>query len=372
MASAGCHALLGIDDFHTEAPDAGADDAAIDAAADAAIDAPSDALTCYGTLKPICFASVPMGNVILTGTLNTTTDPRCVSYPQTGGPDLCVIAADTVTVQGATVVAGARPLVLVGATRVRVEAFLDASSRRGVVVGAAANPTGCPALAGTAASQGGGGGGGGGGFGVAGGGGGKGGNGATGSAGGPVVSPVTLIRGGCPGGKGGDGETGSAGGGGDGGGAVVLLSGAMIQVTSTGGVFASGAGGGGASSGPNRGAGGGGGSGGLLVLEAPAIDVQGTLTSNGGGGGGGGDAGGGQPGDNGTQQSYTQVANGGANEGASHGGPGGDGAFLGSTADPGLDAPNGGGGGGGGGVGVIWVKGTVSGGTKVSPALQVH
>jgi hypothetical protein len=37
-----------------------------------------------------------------------------------------------------------------------------------------------------------------------------------------------------------------------------------------------------------------------------------------------------------------------------------------------MQAQQGGGGGGGGSVGVIWVHGTITGGAKVSPAVQIH
>lgn len=363
IALSGCHAVLGIDEFHTI--DAGD----IDAPADAEIDAPSDSLTCFGTLKSICFTMPPTGDLMLSGTIDTSTDARCANYPQMGGVDLCVIAGATVTA-GAVRVQGTKPLVVVGMTMVSITGSIDASSI-GTEVGGGANGAGCTVTTGQAQSSGGGGGGGGG-FGVAGAGGGLGANGAMpGPSGAPIG--VTQIRGGCPGGKGGDGEPGSGGRLGASGGAIAVLAGTAIQVA--GGVYASGAGGGGGS--PlgtlNRGAGGGGGSGGLIVLEAPTINVTGTVAANGGGGGGGADAGTGFAGTDGTRMNYNVVPLGGNNEGGTHGGDGGDGGYVGGSAKAGREpGVGGGGGGGGGGVGVIWVHGALTGSNRFSPVPQMH
>ncbi len=363
IALSGCHAFLGIDDFQT-APDAG-----VDTSSDAEIDAPSDSLTCLGTLKSICFTMPPSGDLVLAGTIDTSTDARCANYPQSGGADLCVIAGATITV-GTVRVTGAKPLVLAAMTTISVTVQLDASSI-GVDVGGGANGAGCTVTTGQAQISGGGGGGGGG-FGAVGAAGGRGANGGNpGLAGAPIA--VTQIRGGCPGGKGGDGENGSGGRVGASGGALALLAGTSIQIA--GGVYASGAGGGGGSpASGNRGAGGGGGSGGLIVLEAPTINVVGTVTANGGGGGGGADGGNGSAGSDGARANYNSVAQGGNREGGSRGGDGGDGGYLAVAAMIGFAPPAsgfGGGGGGGGGVGVIWVHGAVT-GTRFSPAVQMH
>lgn len=369
IALSGCQSILGIDEFHT-AGDAGPEaDAAADAPSDADIDAPSDSLTCFGTLKSICFTTPPSGTVNLSGAFNTSSDARCVNYPQSGGPDLCVVSAATINA-GAMTVQGSKPLVLIATNTINVTGEVDASSSITGSIGPSANGAGCTVTTGGAQTQGGGGGGGGG-FGALGG---KGGGGAGGGAFGPAGATINVmqIRGGCPGGKGGDGETGTGGTIGASGGAIALLAGTSITINNTGAVYASGAGGGaGSPSGANRGAGGGGGSGGLIVLEAPSITVSGTVTANGGGGGGGADAGNGNPGQDGKKASYNVVALGGPNEVGTHGGDGGDGGATVTPARDGLLPPNGGGGGGGGGVGVVWVHGTLT-GTRVSPAPQVH
>lgn len=369
IALAGCQSLLGIDEFHT-AGDAGPEaDAATDAASDAELDAPSDSLTCFGALKSICFTSPPSGTINLSGTISTTTDVRCVNYPQSGGPDLCVISGATVNV-ATTSVQGNRPLVLVAMTTITVSGELDASSSAVGTVGAGANSAGCSVTTGGTQSSGGGGGGGGG-LGAVGGGGGKGSSGGLAGPGGAVTT-ISQIRGGCPGGKGGDGSLNSGGSAGAGGGSLTLLAGSSISVAAAGGLYASGAGGGlGGVAGANRGAGGGGGSGGLIVLDAPSITVAGTVAANGGGGGGGADLGVGNNGDDGKKANYNIFASGGQNEGASHGGRGGDGGVLGTAASAGELPGNGGGGGGGGGVGVVWLHGTLT-GTRVSPTPQVH
>lgn len=357
IALSGCHALLGIDDFQT----------ATDGGVDAQSDVPSDSPTCFGTLTSICFTTPPTGDLSLAGTIDTSSDARCTSYSQVGGPDLCVIAGASISV-GTVRVHGAKPLVLVGTSSISITTELDASSI-GTDVGGAANGAGCTVTTGQSQINGGGGGGGGG-FGVTGAAGGSGSSGAMpGPAGAPIA--VTQIRGGCPGGKGGDGEVGAGGRVGASGGAVALLSRGTINVV--GGVYASGAGGGaGNPAAANRGAGGGGGSGGLIVLEAPMINVTGTVTANGGGGGGGADLGNGSSGGDGNRMSYNLVAQGGANEASGKGGTGGDGGYLAIAAKSGF-APSGsgGGGGGGGGVGVIWVHGSIT-GSRFSPAFDLH
>ncbi len=379
IALSGCHALLGIDDFHT-ADAGGSSDARNDARSDANVDAFSDSLTCLGTLKPICFTTPPTGMLMIGGAIDTTSDVRCASYPQAFGPDLCVMSGSTVNVAAAMVV-GSRPLVLVATDLLTVSGALDASSRSSGMIGAGANGAGCSATAGAPQGQGGSGGGGGG-FGGVGGGGGKGSGGALQGAGGSLLT-VTDIRGGCAGAKGGDGDPASGGRVGRGGGALALIAGATIRIVDTGSVFASGTGGGrGCPVGSlDGGGGGGGGSGGLIVLDAPMLSISGIVTANGGAGGGGCDLGQGNDGQDGRQTSYNVAAIGGAAESATHGGRGGDGGYLANAAQAGLasvdnggggNGGNGGGGGGGGAVGVVWVHGTISGGARVSPAPQQH
>lgn len=368
LASTGCHALLGIDDFKTADAGPGAD-----APSDTFV---ADAQLCFGTLKSICLATPPLGTVIIAGTLNTTSDPRCVVVQQGSGlPELCVIPAGTISIEN-TIVIGTRPLVFIAAGSITVNGAIDASSIRGGRVGAAASTL--PCVSSQNGMQGDGGGGAGGSFGTMGAGGGRGGAGGTGAAGGTAggVTPVTAIRGGCAGGLGGKGGGPSEGAIGPSGGALAFYAGSQIAIVAAGSVYASGAGGGaGVQISGTKGGGGGGGSGGLIVLDAPSIQVLGTVTANGGGGGGGGDGSAGQPGVDGTTSAYSTAASGGAPQGSQQGGPGGRGSAVLISPAPGGSPPvggNGGGGGGGGGLGVIWVQGSLAGAGKFSPAPELH
>lgn len=146
---------------------------------------------------------------------------------------------------------------------------------------------------------------------------------------------------------------GSSGGGllsGVGGGAIQLVAGGSIVVSSTGYVDA-----------PGDGATGGGGSGGAILLEAPVVRVQGSLTANGGGGGGPG----GQDGATGTRTS-TRAA-GGNEADAAGGGAGGAGSDLdGAPGKLNVDYPDGAfSGRGGGGVGRIRIH-TRTGSAEIS------
>ncbi len=372
LSGSGCHALLGIDDFAT-----------VDASIDGPLESdgpPIDGTACFGTLVPICLPTTPSGTVILAGALDTATDPRCVVVSQVGAPELCVIAAANLSIEN-TQVTGSRALVLIGGAAVTINAILDASSTRAGIVGAAASTTACASTQ-VGASGGDAGGGAGGSFGTVGGNGGAGGPGGVGNAGGqaPAIISVTAIRGGCAGGKGGAGGGQSAGALGPSGGAIAIYSGSQIAIIAAGAVYASGAGGGAGSVAGSAGGGGGGGSGGLIVLDAPSIQILGTVAANGGGGGGGGDSGQGNPGGDGTTSSYNLAATGGLGQASDRGGVGGKGAALALGATVGASPPNsgggpgvgGGGGGGGGGVGAVWMHGSLAGGTKISPAPQVH
>jgi hypothetical protein len=183
---------------------------------------------------------------------------------------------------------------------------------------------------------------------------------AVGGAGGMVTGSDALVP--LCGGSGGGGEASPywpAGGvgGGAGGGAVQISSGELISVAA-GSVRAGGGGGpGGYESG-----GGGGGAGGAILLEAPVVEVVGSVLCNGGGGGAGAyhpAAGPGIDGDEGGA--------GGLSAGSgSAGGNGGSGAtWVGASARP--DPGNGGGGGGAAGririntlSGAALITGTVS------------
>jgi len=128
-------------------------------------------------------------------------------------------------------------------------------------------------------------GGGGGGYGGLGGSGAAGGGGAGqpgGSSYGDAV--ITLLVGGAGGGGGGGGAASGIGGGG--GGAIQLISNTSITVTMPAGAINAGGCAGTSGAGANDG-GGGGGAGGTIVLEAPTIEIAGSLAVNGGGAGAG-------------------------------------------------------------------------------------
>jgi len=333
---------------------------------------------CFGTglVTNVCLQQAPAGNVILaSGTIDTAMvgASNCNTIvSQSGGPSLCLIAADTISIPSGTIVRaqGANPLLLIGATRIDIAGELHVDSKRGGAIGAGAQAT-CASGDGVNGNMGAGGGGGGGSFGTAGANGGKGENSAAGTAGGTTTP--TAVRGGCAGGNGGTGDGGGgAGAGGAGGGAVYMIAGAiMIE----GSVDASGAGGGAGTSGTNSsGGGGGGGAGGLIGLDAPTITATGALFANGGGGGGGGGNQPGNVGSPGSDPATYQTGGTGGNGGAGGGGKGGTGFGLAAAAQTGTNFSTMycGGGGGGGGAGVIRVFQASPNalGANVSPAAQ--
>jgi hypothetical protein len=363
---------------------------------------PIDARVCFGVglLKNLCLLSPPAGDKILPSAINTDATETCTRVlPQTGSPtaapELCVIAAGTITAQGTVTVTGARALVLIAAETIVVAdgATLDASSttktnpRR---VGPGANLGPCARPGGADGQAAGAGGGAGGSLATKGGDGGRGNLNADpmkgqrvaqgGRAGGTQSAPL-LLRGGCPGGKGGDSQivagAGNGGAGGAGGGAVYLIAGASITVT--GDVFASGAGGDAINnnSGGEQG-GGGGGTGGMIGFDAPTVTLDGRVVANGGaGGGGGGQDTGGKPGGDGTTTDWNTQATPG--DGGSGGPPqiriakGAPGTAVGMTAN--IDGPDAdtGGGGAGGGLGIVTVYGKLAGAvSSVSPAPTTH
>lgn len=186
-----------------------------------------------------------------------------------------------------------------------------------------------------------------------------------------VIYCLTPLRGGSGGGGGGDVVGGE---GGAGGGALQISARDVITVGLKGVINAAGGTGGGGSG--VGGSGAGGGSGGGILLEAPTVNVSGTVAANGGGGGGGGAAFlAGKSGDDGKALGTAASGGDGANElfGANIGGKGGAGS---STGDGNENAGNGktgsgleyGQGGGGGGSGRICIRnrsGTVGG--TISP-----
>jgi len=320
---------------------------------------PDAAQQCFGSgTLAICLVE-PLAPTYLVepGTVTTidTATAACAAY--TGGePDLCVIAATTISIGGGLIGQGDRPLVLVGATAT-VTGTINVSSNL-YWGGSGHQPTECesgvPAMAN-------GGGGAGASFGGRGGDGG-GGNGSTTNGGtSPMSVTATRLRGGCQGrqGHGGDFLAGR------GGGAVAILA---SSITVGGTIDGSGSHGYGGTAGSSQGKGGsGGGSGGMIVLDAPAITITGQIFANGGGGGEGGeDTVAGSHGHQPNDAAARALGGGGATVNGGDGGAGSAGPELtGERGDDGIS--KGGGGGGGGGAGVIRVTSSPTGGGRVSP-----
>jgi hypothetical protein len=349
----------------------------------------SDAGFCLGgkLLGSVCLASAPTMPLAYaaTTTINTAQSSACTeTRAQTGGPSYCLIAATTIDIPaGATLRAiGPNPLVLFASGKITIQGTLDAASHVGdtldlkPVPGAGARTTvECNALGvdGTSSNDPayGGGGGAGGSFGGVGG---AGGNGRGGVAHGnprPASSPTVLV-GGCQGGHGGDGAGGGGGGaGGLGGGAIYVLAGESITVS--GKLNSAGAGGGAGGAGlDSSGAGGGGGAGGMIGLEAPHIDVTGTVIANGGGGGGGGGDQYNRPGSPGQDPQAPATPAPGGGGGSGGGAAGGAGSTAPLTGASGIavsGCSNGScaGGGGGGGGGIVHFYGTTTMVGSISP-----
>ena len=318
------------------------------------------------------------------GELITTMAESCdFVVNQTGGPSVCVVVAQNITLGGALVARGQLPLVLIATDTLTLldGGLISVDSRHGSVRnGAGANDTACalpvPGASPTATQ--GGGGGAGGSFGTIGGGGGNGQGGVAGGTPAPALAVLAAVRGGCKGGGGGM-FGGTSTGSGSSGGAVYLIAGRELTIAGT--IDASGEGGDGTSpSATGAGTGGGaGGSGGLIGLDAPHITLASTakLVANGGGGGGGSDGGtGGASGMNGGESNLAGpppfVAKGGL--GASASGAGGQGADALSAAGKGAGASTnviysaGGGGGGGAGFIKLYSAAIDDQGAAISPA----
>lgn len=342
LVCAGCNQILGVNDIALgDAGTSGGDGSG----------AGSQCITGVGSgaLFTPCFATLPTMDVILVGSIDTGTSNLCSVQKQSGGPDVCVVAGKTVTVQGNLRATGTRPLVLAAVTDLTVSAMIDLT---GGTPGAAGASTGD--CLGTAAGGDDGqspGGGGGGALGAPSASGGMGYAGATGGAGTGLIATPTFVRGGCNGAKGGAKGSVAGGAGGGGGGALYLIAGNSIDVQGGGTIAAPGGGGAGGLSG---GAGGGGGaSGGLVGLDAPGVFVDGTIYANGGGGGGGAGIGGaGSMGQTGT---LGNAAGGPPAGGGGNGGNGGVGTAAAGTGS--MPASNDcGGGGGGGSIGIVWMN----------------
>ena len=342
----GCRQILGIDEpSHEDAQ------------------GPPDAPSCYGdtsngSLITVCLQPT-IGNGVLNDAINTDTDGRCASLQPPIGPEVCVIEAVDVTIQGQITVTGKRPLVIVGTHTISITAtaVLDASSKLGLRSGPDSNDMSC--TPGTGAGSGGGGAGGS--FGAQGGNGGSLGD----RASGPQI-PM-FVRGGCAGSTG--TATGQLGGSGPGGGAVYLIAGRSIQVDGV--IVADGAGGRVGLTGLSISGGGGGGAGGLIGLDAPMVSGSGEIMAVGAGGGEGspGSTGSAANGDD-PSGKFSEIAKGGAI--SDSGGNGGNGGGFGLAATNGGSGSGsgsdiGGGGGGGGSVGVVWVRSSQFNVMNVSP-----
>ncbi|MGE0402172.1 MAG: hypothetical protein AB7T06_36055 [Kofleriaceae bacterium] len=283
--------------------------------------------------------------------------------------DVQAIFVDELSLDGTLRGVGTRPFAIIATGDVE----LVGTSLIEVGMGGAGAQTACanPAKDGEPDSTGAGGGGGGA-LGADGGHGGDGdsdGDGSAGAEGGVAIAAPSAIIGGCSGGRGGDADPDIGGAGGAGGGAVFVASATRISIGAAAGINAGGAGGqGGNKDSDGDAGGGGGGSGGTILLEAPRVRNDGTLSANGGGGGEGSDDGGssGDPGDDAILGTASAVGG----DGKSSGGAGG--AFGGNSTNPsGGPKPSkrpGGGGGGGGSIGFIRVvAGEMDIGSKVSP-----
>jgi len=332
-------------------------DAAIDSETP---DAPEGPPPCFGVDNyEVCLSSAPMGSLILSGAIDTTSTMCLQTQPQgwttRGQPASCFIVAETVTVDDVSV-SGSRPLVIVAGTSIQVNGTLDAAGHEAMPTkappGAPFLGSSCTAFGQTPTNSGSGAGGGAGGsFMTIAGIGGNGNNGMASNHGGtpaPAEStdPVAL-RGGCDGQPGGNGGL-SGGIGGSGGGAVYLVAGATINFDASGIINASGGGGHASAS---QAGGGGGGSGGMIVLFAPNISAEtARLLANGGGGASGTANGAGTGGTD--PQPTTPLVQAGAVVGpmsCCSGAKGFAGTLMAETGGDGQSGQSGGGGGGGGG-----------------------
>jgi hypothetical protein len=343
-----------------------------------------DGLNCFGTgLLQVCFDSALPGTFTAppSGTLATDTNANCTKvFTQPSGRELCVVGAQMMDIAVDLRAIGNRPLVLVGATTLKLEAnvTIDVASRDGSNVGAGGNDSGC-GVPGSPDNDGGGGGGAAGGSFI-----GKGGDGGTGDSNSStsvdgVASPstatpavtTTIVRGGCRGGIGGGSATNATGKpGGSGGGAVYLIAGSTLTID--GMIDAGGAGG---QATDDEQGGPGGGSGGMVGLDAPAIMISGGVFANGGGGAEGGATNNtgdtGRAGENGQHSEIAAAAGGDhtySGNNPSQGGRGGDGSVGGQHDGSNGATDLGGGGGGGGGAGFIYMHGagTITG--QISPS----
>jgi hypothetical protein len=370
VALTGCDSLFSIDHVSDPQRDASLVDGNGDGANGDTPDGPT--ATCLKTAfgHNLCPSVVGGPMVFGTETIDSGTDMRCNSILQgAGAPELCVIAASSITISGDLFVKGTRPVVLWSSGTIMVTGSVDVSSHSTLIGpqarrGAGASVTGCtpgPAAKQSSVTGGGGGGAGGSFVGL----GGVGGNSDTDTARLPVAATTpTAIRGGCAGGAAGGDLTGAhAGTGGDSGGAMYLIAATSIDVS--GGLYAWGAagyGGAGGNSDSFAGAGGGG-SGGFIGLDAMTVTMTAASVAIAQGGAGGGGASGATPGAIGGELTPTSgVSNAPGGIGPGEAGAGGE--SSGGGSDSGLPGNSygmtmgGGGGGGGGGMGTIVIQAT--------------
>ncbi len=327
-----------------------------------------------GPQNPVIFS----GGVFDT-TENVSSNPICLAtqpanWKTNNNPDACFIVGSSIQINGVLNVQGNRPLVLLSATTITVNADLDVASHRGGKTGPGAPATQCGAFAATPANGNTGAGGGAGGSFMELGGTGGDGNGGAGANGAPAPKETAnplILRAGCSGQAGGTGNGGAQALGGAGGGAIYLLAGQSITIATGVTINASGAGSSRAL-GKNAG-GGGGGSGGMILLNAPTITATGAfLMANGGGGSSGANNSGGGNSDDGEDpiagQPTTPATGGTAPTNA---GAGGNGWVLGDVQAPQgtLGSTDSGGGGGGGAAG--WIQATIDPAATSSPATNV-
>src|SRR5262249_48833285 len=95
-------------------------------------DAMIDGQVCFGTgLVKLCLDSPPSKTVSYSGAsaIDTGNANNCTkTFANPGGPELCVIAGTTVTVNGTLTATGSRALVLISADTLSVPGTLDVSS----------------------------------------------------------------------------------------------------------------------------------------------------------------------------------------------------------------------------------------------------
>jgi hypothetical protein len=295
------------------------------------------------------------------GTINTTNltiNGANNAFFVRQGP-YAVIYANAFSIQGATQVVGANPLIVVATDKITISSALQANGAGAtggpgsIITGVGVGSPGASFATMPRESSGGGGGS-------------YGSLGSPGGTGDPTkipagasgirygMNPTDPLVGGSAGGAGGFASGINAPGGG--GGAIQLSSAVAVEIDAT----INAGGGGGGTGGTGLAGGSGGGSGGEIFVEAPMITMSaaGTLVANGGGGGGGGGDGS-QTGTAGTDGNPGPgVAMGGIG-GIPEGSPGGagaagpSGAFIDAKAGDGSNSK---GGGGGGGAGRIWVR----------------